>query len=157
MITSNDWLIVSFSVVFVFRFSLPARAQRISQIAPTCIGVRGISFGDDSHSMDVGDSASIDVNTSSDMWMTRTIYSRKAHCDKSHTFCGLSFYDPRHAIVLGDQGLICASSNMGARWKQLGAGIRSQTLGSIIHARDSMFVLAGDRRTVLIPTDSGAN
>ena len=131
-----------------------ARAQKITQITPSNIEFRGISMGDQNHSMCVGDSATIVLNTTSNGWTTWTSKTLPAPCDKTHTFYGVSYYSSTRAAIVGDNGLIFTTANQGTSWGQSGAGITNQTLRAITHVSTTL-IAVGDSGIVLRSIDSG--
>ncbi len=131
-----------------------ANAQHITQVTPPNITFRGICLGDYSHSMVVGDSASIFISRSKDS--IRYWYPLAAPCDKSHTFNGVSYYDTTHAAIISDGGMIFISTDAGEHWQQSGAGMTGQTLRAITHTGNGGLIVVGDSGVMLRSTDSGA-
>src|SRR5450755_4386230 len=102
----------SFRILFCFLFACSAfvtvRGQTIAHITPPNITLRGISLGDYSHAIAVGDSATIWITRQANLagWFSRGRYSPlQAPCSKSHTFYGVSYYDTIHAFIIADAGL----------------------------------------------------
>ena len=137
--------------------ALNARAQQVTQINPTTIKFRGMSMGDHTHSLSVGDSATVILNTTTtaENWGNWTSRSVPSPCDKSHTLYGISFYDGNHAAVIADAGLIFFTANRGTTWKQSGAGVTNQTFRGIEHTPTGAFLIVGDSGIILRSADSG--
>ncbi len=113
-------------------------------------------MGDHLHSMCVGDSASIVLNTTTlqENWSNWNSRPLSSPCDKSHTFYGVSFYSTTHAAIVGDEGLIFLTTNQGSSWVQSGLSITNQTLRAITRASTALIVV-GDSGIVLRSIDSG--
>jgi photosystem II stability/assembly factor-like uncharacterized protein len=150
-----------FSVFIWFAFAIcfasQVNAQHISLISPSYITYRGISIADNTHSMAVGDSASILLLSSGDGWVSWSARSLTPPCDKSHTLFGVSYYSSAHAVTIGDAGLIFITSNSGTTWKPSGVGITGQTLRGIVHTADGALTIVGDSGIILRSTNSGAD
>jgi photosystem II stability/assembly factor-like uncharacterized protein len=145
---------IFFGLVIAVVFAGSAHGQSITQLTPPNITFRGICLADYSHSMVVGDSASIFISRSKDS--IRYWYPLAAPCDKSHTFNGVSYYDTTHAAIISDDGLIFTTTDAGEHWAQSGRGITGQTLRAITHTSKGSLLVVGDSGILLRSTDSGA-
>lgn len=128
-------------------------AQVIERLYPPNITFRAISIADGSHSMIVGDSASIFTSIGPDN--LRQWNPLPAPCSSKHTFYGVSFIDTLHAIIVADAGLIFTTSNAGVNWEPSGTGITNQTLRGLVHTAKGTLIVVGDSGIILRSSDSG--
>ncbi len=119
------------------------------------ISFRGISLADGSHSMAVGDSATILISDSSDSQQHWLWHALLAPCNRSHTFNAVSYYDSIHAAIVADAGLIFTTSDAGAHWLQSGAGMTGQTFRAITFTAKGGLIVVGDSGIILQSLDSG--
>jgi photosystem II stability/assembly factor-like uncharacterized protein len=145
---------VSVCIAFTLCLVGNAGAQHLTRITPPNITFRSISLADYSHSIVVGDSATIFIcNTPADsggFW-----WPLQSPCDRSHTFYGVSYYDTLHAAIVADAGLIFVTSDEGLTWKPSGAGITAQTLRAVTHTIKKTLIVVGDSGIILQSADSG--
>ncbi len=142
------------SVYCFLLLSTGATAQHIAQISPPNISFRGVSIADSTHSMAVGDSATVILSNSGYIPNWHLLSSP---CSKNHTLNGVSYYDSLHAIVISDMGLIFATSDEGQTWNPSGTGLTRQTLRGITHTEDGALITVGDSGIIFRSTDGGLN
>ena len=144
------------SLFLTLNFGGTTTAQRIVQLSPPNTSIRGVCLADSTHSMAVGDSASILISGTSDPIGHWYWFRLQAPCDKSHTLNGVSYYDTTRAAIVSDAGLIFTTSDAGRHWSQSGAGITGQTLRAITHTTNGSLIVVGDSGIILRSLDSGA-
>ncbi len=104
--------------------------------------------------MCVGDSATIII--SRDSITPRYWYHLTAPCGLSVTFRGVSYFDTSHAVVVGDGGLLFATSNSGATWQSPVAGLTRQTLRAATGTPGGHVIVVGDSGIILHSTNAGS-